>query len=205
MSRRLILGLQQTFCRSFAPSQPGSLVPQLPVSAACPLRPCFERSSARLLATAAAQTQLAQVATSVKLPDSSAQQTDNAFPLLQQSSVPPDQYTFLARTTGSYSANRKPVFAVVEIGPTQFKVAPDDLVYSEKLKGVDVGDKVSLNKVLLLGNRCTTMIGRPLVPDATVTAVVEVSKSFRVLTLHLQLLVCTSILIGQHTCCRSNS
>lgn len=68
------------------------------------------------------------------------------------------------------------MFAVVELGPTQFKVAPDDLVYSEKLKGVDVGDKVSLNKVLLLGNRSSTVIGRPLVPEATVTAIVEVSQ-----------------------------
>jgi len=68
----------------------------------------------------------------------------------------------------------KPVFAVVELGPTQFKVTPDDLVYSEKLKGVDVGDEVSLNRVLLLGNAKTTMIGRPCIPGAKVMAVVEV-------------------------------
>ena len=71
--------------------------------------------------------------------------------------------------------NRKPVFAVVELGPTQFKVTPDDLVYSEKLTGMDIGDQVSLNRVLLLGNTATTEIGRPHVPGATVTAVVEVT------------------------------
>lgn len=63
---------------------------------------------------------------------------------------------------------------MVELGPTQFKVTPDDLVYSEKLKGVDIGDEVSLNRVLLLGNAKTTVIGRPCIPGAKVMAVVEV-------------------------------
>ncbi len=68
----------------------------------------------------------------------------------------------------------KKVFAVVEVGPTQFKVTPDDLLVTEKLKGVDVNDIVSLNRVLLLGSAQETLIGRPHVPGAAVTAVVEV-------------------------------
>lgn len=92
----------------------------------------------------------------------------------QQATIPADQYSYSGTITEQYDVKRKPVFAVVELGPTQFKVTPDDLVYSEKLKGVDVGDEVSLNRVLLLGNTATTVIGRPHVPGATVTAVVEV-------------------------------
>ena len=88
--------------------------------------------------------------------------------------MPEEQYSYSGRITGPYIVKPKAVFAVVELGPTQFKVTPDDLVYSEKLKGVDVGDQVSLNRVLLLGNTATTVIGRPCIPGATVTAVVEV-------------------------------
>ena len=93
---------------------------------------------------------------------------------IRQLKVPRKQYSCSGAIDGPYVVKRKPVFAVVELGPTQFKVTPDDLVYSEKLKGVDVGDQVSLHRVLLLGNKMTTIIGRPCVPGATVTAVVEV-------------------------------
>lgn len=86
---------------------------------------------------------------------------------------PAEQYSYTGRIAEPYVVKPKPVFAVVEIGPTQFKVTPDDLVYSEKLKNLDVGDKLSLNRVLLLGNTATTIIGRPVVPGASVTAIVE--------------------------------
>ena len=49
--------------------------------------------------------------------------------------------------TGPYKVERKPVFAVVELAGTQYKVTPDDLVITEKLSGVDVNDKIRLNKV----------------------------------------------------------
>lgn len=51
------------------------------------------------------------------------------------------------RVTGPYKVERKPVFAVVELAGTQYKVTPDDLVITEKLSGVDVNDKIRLNKV----------------------------------------------------------
>lgn len=68
----------------------------------------------------------------------------------------------------------KPVFAVVEVGPTQFKVCQGDTIVTEKLKGLDVNEKVSLNRVLMLGTLQQTVIGRPFVPQASVTAAVEV-------------------------------
>ncbi|GAB2298675.1 hypothetical protein Dimus_032746 [Dionaea muscipula] len=67
----------------------------------------------------------------------------------------------------------EPVFAVVQIGSHQFKVSNGDWIYTERLKYCEVNDKLILNKVLLLGSQNQTIIGRPLVPDAAVHAVVE--------------------------------
>ena len=132
----------------------------------------------------------------------------------------PPQYERIGTVAGKYAVERKPVFAVVEIGPTQFKVSPDDLVYSEKLTGapvlqqaasaagfcsaqhacsagarqasrqrglsapgepsrrlfagVGVNDRLALSRVLMLGTQTETVIGRPFVPHARVTAAVEV-------------------------------
>jgi len=52
-------------------------------------------------------------------------------------------------------------------------VSPDDLVVSEKLKGVDVNDRLALGRVLMLGSRSETVVGRPHIPGASVNAVVE--------------------------------
>lgn len=89
----------------------------------------------------------------------------------------PPQYSRIGSVEGKYTVERKPVFAVVEVGATQFKVSPDDLVYSEKLKGVTVNDKLALMRVLMLGTTAETVIGRPFIPDARVTAAVEVRKT----------------------------
>ncbi|KAL3680552.1 hypothetical protein R1sor_023508 [Riccia sorocarpa] len=64
-------------------------------------------------------------------------------------------------------------FAVVQVGSHQFKVTPGDMIYTEKLKYADINDQLSLNKVLLLGSLKQTVIGRPIVPDASVIAAVE--------------------------------
>ncbi|KAF2554399.1 hypothetical protein F2Q68_00037663 [Brassica cretica] len=62
----------------------------------------------------------------------------------------------------------EPVFAVV-----QFKVSNGDSIFTEKLKFCDINDKLVLTKVLLLGSASQTIIGRPILPEATVHAVVE--------------------------------
>ncbi|XP_022845945.1 50S ribosomal protein L21, mitochondrial-like [Olea europaea var. sylvestris] len=67
----------------------------------------------------------------------------------------------------------EPVFAVVQIGSHQFKVSNGDCIYAEKLKYCNVNDKLILNKVLMLGSKTQTIIGRPILPDAAVHAVVE--------------------------------
>ncbi|KAK9906962.1 hypothetical protein M0R45_002576 [Rubus argutus] len=67
----------------------------------------------------------------------------------------------------------EPVFAVIQIGSHQFKVSNGDSIFTERLKFCEVNDKLILNKVLLVGSSRQTMIGRPIVPDAAVHAVVE--------------------------------
>ncbi|XP_076959645.1 large ribosomal subunit protein bL21m-like [Bidens hawaiensis] len=67
----------------------------------------------------------------------------------------------------------EPVFAVIQIGAHQFKVSNGDCIYTEKLKFCQVNDKLILNKVLMLGSKAQTMIGRPVLPEAAVHAVVE--------------------------------
>ncbi|KAG7958988.1 hypothetical protein I3843_10G048600 [Carya illinoinensis] len=67
----------------------------------------------------------------------------------------------------------EPIFAVVQIGSHQFKVSNGDCIFTERLKFCEVNDKLILNKVLLLGSSSQTIIGRPIVPDGAVHAVVE--------------------------------
>ncbi|KAL3820477.1 hypothetical protein ACJIZ3_006382 [Penstemon smallii] len=67
----------------------------------------------------------------------------------------------------------EPVFAVIQIGSHQFKVSNRDTIYVERLKYCDVNDKLVLNKVLMLGSKTQTIIGRPILPEAAVHAVVE--------------------------------
>ncbi|OMO76432.1 Ribosomal protein L21 [Corchorus capsularis] len=67
----------------------------------------------------------------------------------------------------------EPVFAVIQIGSHQFKVSNGDCIFTERLKFCEVNDKLILNKVLLLGSATQTIIGRPILPDAAVHAVVE--------------------------------
>ena len=64
-------------------------------------------------------------------------------------------------------------FAIVEVGAQQFKVTPDDLIYVERLQGVDVNDLVRFGRVLMSGSASRTVVGRPYIRGASVVAVVE--------------------------------
>lgn len=68
---------------------------------------------------------------------------------------------------------REEIFAVVMIGGRQYIVFPGRFLYTQRLKGANVNDKVILNKVLLVGTKTSTYIGKPIVPNAAVHAVVE--------------------------------
>eukprot|EP00262_Sarcandra_glabra_P015948 TRINITY_DN5032_c2_g3_i1.p1 TRINITY_DN5032_c2_g3~~TRINITY_DN5032_c2_g3_i1.p1 ORF type:complete len:218 (-),score=46.26 TRINITY_DN5032_c2_g3_i1:250-903(-) len=65
------------------------------------------------------------------------------------------------------------VFAVVMVGSRQYIVFPGRFLYTQRLKGANVNDKIILNKVLLVGTKSETYIGKPVVPNAAVHAVVE--------------------------------
>jgi ribosomal protein L21 len=66
----------------------------------------------------------------------------------------------------------EPRFAVVCVAGTQFKVVPGDHLIVNKLDAA-VGTEYVFDKVLLVGSKDRTFIGRPTVDSATVTAFVE--------------------------------
>ncbi|XP_028397028.1 50S ribosomal protein L21, mitochondrial-like [Dendronephthya gigantea] len=59
------------------------------------------------------------------------------------------------------------IFAIVYIGGSQFKVAMNDIIIVNKLNA-EVGSKIKLEKVLLVGGEHFTIVGRPLVECNTV-------------------------------------
>ncbi|KAH9616730.1 hypothetical protein KSS87_014852 [Heliosperma pusillum] len=65
------------------------------------------------------------------------------------------------------------VFAVVMIGSRQYIVFPGRWINTQRLKGANANDKVLLNKVLLVGTKDKTYVGKPVVTNAVVHAVVE--------------------------------
>ncbi|CAH9082379.1 unnamed protein product [Cuscuta epithymum] len=68
---------------------------------------------------------------------------------------------------------REELFAVVMVGSRQYIVFPGRFIYTQRLKGANVKDKIILNKVLLVGSKTSTWIGKPVVTNAAVHAVVE--------------------------------
>ena len=63
------------------------------------------------------------------------------------------------------------MYAVIETGGKQIKVAKGDSIFVEKLD-VKEGEKITFDKVLLIGGE-STKVGAPYVANATVTAKVE--------------------------------
>ena len=61
------------------------------------------------------------------------------------------------------------VFAIIETGGKQYKVAEGDIIYVEKLNAAE-GDKVTFDKVLALQNSAGFQTGAPYVVGAKVSA-----------------------------------
>jgi len=57
-------------------------------------------------------------------------------------------YTRVDRVEGPFTVSPRDVFAIVQAGPHQFKVTLDDVIYVEKVKGVDINDKARYTEVL---------------------------------------------------------
>ncbi|MCK9521908.1 MAG: 50S ribosomal protein L21 [Proteobacteria bacterium] len=63
------------------------------------------------------------------------------------------------------------MYAVIATGGKQYRVSEGDKVRIEKLIG-DVGDKVTLDRVLMIGNGDKSKIGTPVVAGAKVDATI---------------------------------
>jgi len=64
------------------------------------------------------------------------------------------------------------MYAVIETGGKQYKVAEGDAIYVEKL-AAPVGEQVVLDRVLLVNKDGNVVVGTPVVANAKVTAKVE--------------------------------
>jgi large subunit ribosomal protein L21 len=63
------------------------------------------------------------------------------------------------------------MFAVVETGGKQYRALPGGLIEVEKL-AVEIGQQVTLDRVLLIADGENITVGQPTVAGATVTATV---------------------------------
>ena len=86
------------------------------------------------------------------------------------------RYAFTSsQSAPSYQAASQ--FAVVELSGTQFKVAPNDVLHTEKLKPLhkwSVGSEVVMSSnVVLHGTTERTLVGSPYLPNVRVTVRVE--------------------------------
>ena len=61
------------------------------------------------------------------------------------------------------------IYAIIEIGGKQYKVAPQQTIEVERFD-VPEGDKVELDKVLLIGGDKDTLVGNPIIKGAKVVA-----------------------------------
>jgi large subunit ribosomal protein L21 len=61
------------------------------------------------------------------------------------------------------------IYAIIEIGGKQYKVAPKQTIDVERLD-VSEGDKVELDKVLFIGEDKKNLVGSPVIKGAKVVA-----------------------------------
>ena len=63
------------------------------------------------------------------------------------------------------------MYAIIRSGGKQYRVAEGDRVRLERIAG-EVGDEVSLDEVLLVGDPDTTRVGTPVLSDVRVTGTI---------------------------------
>ncbi|GIL59021.1 hypothetical protein Vafri_13995 [Volvox africanus] len=97
---------------------------------------------------------------------------DTCLPPIPKVPVP-IEYKRVGIIVGQYNLKPERTFAVVQLAGTQFKVTTDDIIFVNQLPDVEVNDVLALDRVMLLGSRAETIVGRPFVPGATVLAAVE--------------------------------
>lgn len=74
------------------------------------------------------------------------------------------------------------MYAVVEVGGKQYRVAAEDEIVHELLPTVNVGDKVTFDRVLLVRNGAGVEVGRPYLAGVQVVGeVVEAGRGRKVI------------------------
>jgi len=61
------------------------------------------------------------------------------------------------------------MYAIVEVGSQQFKVAKDDVIVTPKIEG-EVGNTVDLDRVMLISDDDGVKVGSPVIDGAQVKA-----------------------------------
>ena len=64
------------------------------------------------------------------------------------------------------------MFAIIRTGGKQYKVSNGDKIVVEKIAS-EIGEKITLDQVLMIGSEAKVVVGSPLVADAQVVATVE--------------------------------
>jgi large subunit ribosomal protein L21 len=67
---------------------------------------------------------------------------------------------------------KKDIFAVIQFSGKQYKVTSGDLIIVDKVMA-DIGRKIKLEKILLVGGKDFTAIGRPVVENAQIFGTIE--------------------------------
>ena len=64
------------------------------------------------------------------------------------------------------------MYAVVQIGGSQYKIAEGDVIRTNRLKD-DEGSQITLDQVLLFANGSEVRVGQPFLEDVKVTAKIQ--------------------------------
>ncbi|EFJ42602.1 mitochondrial ribosomal protein L21 [Volvox carteri f. nagariensis] len=97
---------------------------------------------------------------------------DTCLPAIPKVLIPAE-YKRVGVIMGQYSLKPERTFGIVQLAGSQFKVTTDDIIFVNQLTDVEVNDVLALDRVMLLGSRAETIVGRPYIPGATVLAAVE--------------------------------
>eukprot|EP01138_Halocafeteria_seosinensis_P015062 gb/GECG01015375.1/.p1 GENE.gb/GECG01015375.1/~~gb/GECG01015375.1/.p1 ORF type:complete len:195 (+),score=14.05 gb/GECG01015375.1/:1-585(+) len=94
-------------------------------------------------------------------------------PAVAHHPLPKQEKTELTPSGDPFQTPLPERFAVIQLHNTQYKVTTDDVIFADNLPEARVGHDYIMDKVLLVGSRDCTVVGRPTVPNATVTATCE--------------------------------
>uniref|UniRef100_A0A914DUL8 Large ribosomal subunit protein bL21m n=1 Tax=Acrobeloides nanus TaxID=290746 RepID=A0A914DUL8_9BILA len=93
----------------------------------------------------------------------------NFEPELEKPSTSERKNLVISRIAERVSDQRNRLFAIIYINRRQFKVSQDDIIHIHHNVPLDIGDKIKLEKVLMVGGKDFSIFGRPLLNPEHVT------------------------------------